>query len=292
MGKGEGLPTTDGPGQGVLAALARILRPLVRLLIARGVPFPAATEVLRSLYVEVASDEFQVEGKRQTDSRVHLLTGVHRKDVKRLREARDAPPAAPRKVSLTSLLIARWTTLDEYRDERGRPRALPRASSDEASFESLVRSINTDIRPRVVLDEWQRLGIADVDDEDRITLRVEAFVPPKGSDEILHFLGRNARDHLAAAVHNVLGDGDPFLERSTVYDQLGEQSVAELRDLAAERGMDALRTVNQRALALQQRDAGLPAATRAMKRISFGAYFFCEDEPPSDDADAAEDGKP
>ncbi len=281
-GPGPALPTSTGPGEGVLDALRRILRPLVRFLIGRSIPFPAATEVLRSLYVEVASDGFSVEGKRQTDSRVHLLTGVHRKDVRRLREARNEPAAPPRKTSLTSVLIARWTTLDEYRDEHGRPRPLPRVADSGESFESLVRSVNTDIRPRVVLDEWERLGLVRVDDDHRVHLRVEAFVPPKGSDEILHFLGRNARDHLAAAVHNVLGEGEPFFERAASYDALTPESVAELRELASERGMDALRAVNRRAMTLQRRDSGKDGA---VQRMGFGAYFFTEDDARSGDED-------
>lgn len=275
--------------RGVLEAWKRLLRPLVRLLIARSVPFPVATEVLRALYVEVASDEFAVEGRRQTDSRVNLLTGVHRKDVRRLREAREAPPEPPRKTSLTSQLIARWTTLDEYRDEDGRPQPLARTAARGASFESLVRSVNTDIRPRVVLDEWERLGIADVDDEGRVHLRVEAFVPPKESEEILHYFARNARDHLSAAVHNVLGAGTPFFERSTAYDQLTPESVEDLREMAAERAMDALRAVNRRAMQLQRRDAGKDTATQ---RMALGAYFFSEDETPAGDEPDEGDGKP
>lgn len=264
----------------VLDALRRILRPLVRLLITRSIPFPVATEVLRRLYVETAASEFSVDGKRPTDSRVHLLTGVHRKDVKRLRGERHDPASPPKKASLTSLLIAQWTTLDEYRDDEGRPLALQRAGRDSISFESLVRSVNTDIRPRVVLDEWLRLGIASVDDDGHVHLRVEAFVPPQGSDEILHYLGRNSGDHLGAAVHNVLGEGRPFLERSTSYDGLSSESVEELRELAERHGMEALRAVNRRAMALQRRDEGRADATR---RMSFGAYFFDEDAAANDD---------
>lgn len=259
----------------VLDALRRILRPLVRLLITRSIPFPVATEVLRRLYVEIAAAEFAVDGKRPTDSRVHLLTGVHRKDVKRLRNERHDPASPPKKSSLTSLLIAQWTTLDEYRDADGRPLALPRAGRDTTSFESLVRSVNTDIRPRVVLDEWQRLGIAEVDDDGRVRLRVEAFVPPQGSDEILHYLGRNSGDHLSAAVHNVLGEGRPLFERAASYDHLTAEAVEELRTLAERHGMEALRTVNRRAMALQRRDEGRDGATH---RMSFGAYFLDEDE--------------
>lgn len=277
MAKREALDPSapGGPGQALLDALRRLLRPLVRLMIARSVPFTVVTEILRTLYVEVAEDDFGVGTKRQTDSRIHLLTGVHRKDVRRLRAERaEATSAQPRKASLTSLLIARWTTLEEYRDENGRPRSLPRVGDDAASFESLVRSVNTDIRPRVILDEWLRLGLATVEG-DAVHLNVEAFVPPKGSDELLFFFGRNLHDHIGSAVANVLGEGEPMLERSAAYDQLSPDSVAELRALAAERGMQALREVNTRAMALQRRDAGGSDATA---RMSFGAYFFAETE--------------
>lgn len=277
-------PTSSTPGQAVLVALRRVLSPLVRFLIARSIPFSVATEVLRSLYVEIAEDDFCVDGKKQTDSRVHLLTGVHRKDVRRLREARHAPGLAPRKASLTSVLIARWTTFDEYRDENGRPQPLARAAEHGSSFDSLVRSVSTDIRPRVVLDEWLRLGIARVDEEDRVHLSVEAFVPPKDSEEILHFFGRNSHDHIAAAVHNVLGQGDPLFERAAAYDQLTPDSVAQLRRVAGEKGMDALRDVNRRAMKLQRRDAGKADATH---RMSFGAYFFTENEAPRTQPQAA-----
>ena len=282
-----------GPPEALLHALARMLTPVVRLLISRSVALGTVTELLKRLYVEVADDEFWVEGKRQTDSRLHLLTGVHRKDVRRLRLERQEPSAAtPKRTSLSSTLIASWTTLDEYRDRKGKLLALSRAAGDGPSFEDLVRSVSTDIRPRAVLDEWQRLGIVDVDEDDRVHLRVDAFVPPKESEEILHYLGRNTGDHLATAVHNVIGSEDPRLERSTSWNQLTPQSIGELRDLASEHGMDALRAVNKRASALQRRDAGAKRRAGATHRMSFGAWFFSENESDEEDRKPkAEDAK-
>ena len=67
--------------------VARLLRPLVRLFVARGITFPALTNLLRELYVNVAEYDFALPGKEQTDSRVSLLTGIHRKEVRRLRGA-------------------------------------------------------------------------------------------------------------------------------------------------------------------------------------------------------------
>jgi hypothetical protein len=274
---------TDQVPRSLRSALRRLLRPLVRLLIARGVPFPFASNVLRGLYVEVAVEEFPVHGKPQTDSRITLLTGVHRKDVKRLRGSAQRESRAPRSASLGSQLIARWTTLAEYRDENGRPKPLPRLPKDtEASFESLVRSVNTDIRPRVVLDEWLRLGLAQLDEQDQVHLNTDAFVPAKGSEEMAYYLGRNLADHAGAAVSNMLGAGEPLLERSVSYNNLSDAAVDELNTMARQRGMQVLQELNARALQLQQRDSGEPDARH---RMSFGVYFFRERQPAEDSED-------
>lgn len=271
---------------GLGAALQRILRPLVRFLITRSIPFPFISNLIRGVYVDVADREFPLAGKRQTDSRITLLTGVHRKDVKRLRAQRYPALRPSQAASLGSQLIARWTTLSEYLDAQGQPQPLPRlAQTDAPSFESLVRSLSTDIRPRAVLDEWLRLGIARIDDQDRVCLNVQAFIPPPGSEEMAYYFGRNLHDHVAAAVHNMLGKQEAFLERSVNYNNLSPAAVTELTELAQRRGMEVLQEVNARALQLQQQDAGLADASR---RINFGLYVFAEDEsvePAEEDDD-------
>lgn len=273
----------------LVAGLSRIFRPLARLLISRELLFPFVSALLRGAYVDIAEREFPIEGKRQTDSRVTLLTGVHRKDVKRLRQQRHLALRPPRAAALGSQLVARWTTLPEYADEHGAPRPLPRlASAGEAhSFEALVRSVSTDIRPRAVLDEWLRLGIAEVDERDRVRLKVQAFVPRPGSEEIEYYFGRNLHDHVAAAVHNLLGEPEPFLDRSVGYNNLSREAIAQLTELARRRGMEVLQELNAQALRLQQRDSGQPGASH---RFNFGVYLFAEDEEaqpaeePEDDA--------
>ncbi|MEO1550705.1 MAG: hypothetical protein AAFR93_09770, partial [Pseudomonadota bacterium] len=62
--------------------LDRVLRPLVRLAIARGVLFPDLAQCLRRLYVEAAVARGQ---GRVTDSRISVLTGLQRREIARLR---------------------------------------------------------------------------------------------------------------------------------------------------------------------------------------------------------------
>ncbi|MEM9177577.1 MAG: DUF6502 family protein, partial [Myxococcota bacterium] len=73
----------------VVRMLRRMLRPLVRLLVSQQIPYPLLAQLVKRLYVEVATEDFALEGKRVTVSRLSLLTGIHRREVKRIQE--DAP---------------------------------------------------------------------------------------------------------------------------------------------------------------------------------------------------------
>ena len=76
-------------------ALKAVLRPLVKMMIARGVTAPSAYRLLKEVYVESAEADFSEErGARPTDSRISVLTGIHRRDVKALRGGPDEKSAS------------------------------------------------------------------------------------------------------------------------------------------------------------------------------------------------------
>lgn len=258
----------------LLTALRHLLRPLVRLLVARGITYPMLGELLKQVYVDVADRDFRLDGRPATDSRVSLLSGVHRKDVRRLRGTTPAGEETRfESVALGAQLIAAWSTRREFCGAKGQPRPLARLASQggKRSFEALAASVSKDIRARSVLDELVRLGVAEVDAKDRVALRAPAFVPSRGFDEKAFYLGHNVHDHLAAAAQNLLADEPQFLERSVHYNALDPASVPELAALAGEEGMKALRAVNRKAAACEARDA---KRTAPKQRINFGIYFF------------------
>jgi len=261
----------------VMAAIRYLLRPLVRLLLSHGVSFQAFCDLVRSVYVKVADEEFKLASRPQTDSRISLLTGIHRREVNRLRNESVTKVDLPQHSSMSSLLLTIWSGHPEYLDEQGLPVPLPRLASNgkDRSFESLVQSVSKDFRPRVVLDEWLRQGVATLDKDDRVYLVADAFVQPQGAEEKIYYFGQNIHDHLAATVHNLTGGGPPFLERCVFYDKLSAESVRELADYARGVGMRALHSVNKRAAELQKRDHG---RQDAVYRTNFGVYNFNEAE--------------
>ena len=93
------------------------------------------------------------------------------------------------------VVVAVWMGSPQYLDADGQPLPLARFASEGGalSFEALVAGVNSDIRSRVVLDEWLRLGVASIDDAGRVQLVRSAFVPSAGLSEIADDL-KNSTD--------------------------------------------------------------------------------------------------
>lgn len=269
--------------QNLQGPLARLLRPLVRLCIRGGMTFPTLAQLLRELYVNVAEHDFVLDKKEQTDSRVTLLTGIHRKEVARLRGAGAPVNETPPALSRTSAIIARWIAAPEFTGADGNPRPLPRtASGDAPSFESLVTSITKDVRPRAVLDEWLDRNLVTLNASDEIVLVDSGFVPRGDDDRKWHYLGRNLHDHIAAATDNVSTATPRFLERAVHYDGISPKLAARLEVRSRELAMEVLKTLNREANRALAKDEG------GNCRWNFGVYIYREtaDTPNHDDRDA------
>ncbi|AYC33038.1 hypothetical protein D3880_11990 [Pseudomonas cavernae] len=263
----------------LLPALKHVMRPLVRLMLKKGVTYTRFADLLKEIFVDVAEREFRLDDKPPTDSRISLLTGVHRKDVRRLRAKAVGRAAGPSEdFSFGAHLVSVWLNNSPFCERPGRPLPLDRLASigGQCSFDGLVAQVSKDIRARVVLDEWLRLGIVRMDDQDRVLLETMAFIPTRGFDEKAAYFQHNLHDHASAAVHNLTEDGAPFFERSVHYDSLSSTGVDQLREAVSAEGMQVLIGFNQLAAELEARDAPNP---NARQRITIGLYFYTEPNP-------------
>ncbi|GAA3935984.1 DUF6502 family protein [Litoribacillus peritrichatus] len=274
-------PNAAEPPKAVIKALKKVLTPLVRLLLSFQITLPYLIELLKSTYVDVADRDFKLDNKKQTDARISLLTGVHRKDTRRLRNQTDNEEEHSA-AGIGSQLVANWISKPEYLDESGEPRRLAFKAKanepDEADFEHLVQSVcKQDMRARVILDEWLRLGMASLIDDHWVELNKKAFLPDSSLDEKAFFLGMNVADHLEAASTNLRSEQPPFLERCVYYDGLSEASIQELKVMAENQGMELLQALNKKAIELKEKDQ--LKNTSSTLRMNTGLYFFSE---PSD----------
>lgn len=289
-------PSAPEPGEPLLDDVAVMLAPLVRWLIAQGVPLAGLTTTLRQLYLDEARDELARRGRRVTDSAVSVLTGVHRKEVKAHLQARreGGRPAARLSPTPAAMLFTRWITDPDFREaglgerEPSRPMRVLARQGPAPSFESLARDVSSDVHPRTLLAELERLGLVRVEG-DEVHRLADRFVISGRDRAAVQAMAVNVADHLATAVHN-LGCEEPAarrLEQSVFAEGLSEAAVAELGDLARALWAPALETMAREAGARLRAEAAAHLAGEhesatdgdtapATARLRFGVYYHHE----------------
>ena len=273
-------------------AIRRMLRPVVRQLIAYGVTYPAFNRIVRQLYIEVADQHFALPFKRQTDSRVALVTGINRKEVSQLRRRRKTVKVDSVEVEDTVMthVIGRWMAGPPYADAAGHPHRLPYESESAraASFARLVRQVGPDVPVRSVLDELLHIGVVELLPDGDVCLREEAHVPAADAEGKLTLLGSDPAEVFSTIVHNIEHPDAPRLQRKVVYDNIGADAVPELSTAARELGEEFIHRANA-LLASYDRDRNPNAPGGKRLRIVLGTYYFEEDAAPPATPPAAKD---
>jgi hypothetical protein len=92
----------------VLKAIEYLLFPLVRLVIARSISYGSLTDIIKFVMVKEAEQQLKLKNTEAiSDSRISIVTGIHRREVKRVRamKVNDVSIYEP---SLASQVVARW----------------------------------------------------------------------------------------------------------------------------------------------------------------------------------------
>ena len=265
--------------ENLLLAMRRLLRPIVRLLIQKNVTLQVLIDILKETYVGVAEETLQADLSKVTDSHISLITGVHRKDVKKYRNLNTPEDTASAPMTTGAEVIARWTGQDRYIDKEGEPLPLPYTNKEcpEFSFTALADSVSKiNIRANVLLEEFLRLGIVEHNPvTDLVTLKKDSYIPNQSQADQLYYFGANGADHLAASVSNILSGKPLYFDRSVYHDGLTKESVEILRSTATTQAMKALKLINKKAFELSENDKG---KKDARFRINLGSYFFTDTE--------------
>lgn len=255
------------------AAMLKILRPIVRVLLKHGVSHAEFSELARKAYVDVAFTDFRIGGRKQTVSRVAVLTGLSRKEVVRLQYIADAGPLAEKgPLNRAARVITGWTIDPEFRDAQGQPLPLP-STGDGASFATLIKRYSGDITAGAILDELVHVGAVELRDE-LLFLCTQAYVPRKSELEKLKIMGVCAADFLNTLEHNVSTPAaDAHFQRALIYHDLPREVVEEFKTLSAEKASALLLELNQW-LAQKKRATAKRPLFSARLKTGLGIYFF------------------
>ena len=117
---------------------------LVRTLLRNGLSYGEFDQVARQCYVDVAYRDFAPAGKKQTVSNVAILTGLNRKEVKKLAERDlEQPSSENRQYNRVVRVLGGWINDARYLRSDGIPRDLDYDGLD--SFSDLVKRYSGDM---------------------------------------------------------------------------------------------------------------------------------------------------
>ncbi len=263
----------------IARALARLLTPLVRIMLRYGVSCGAFTDLLRRVYVTVAERDFAVAGRKQTTSRIAVLTGLNRKEVARLRRLEpDEPDALDERYNRAARVMTGWLRDPDFRDPAGGPADLP--LEGDSGFTALVRRYSGDMPVRAVLDELERVGAVARTGDGRITAVEHGYVPAGDDADKLRILGTDTRDLIATIDHNLAEPADwARFQRKVAYDNVPAEHVEAFRAYAAERSQALLEELDAW-LAARDRDAGPSSASDDGRRVRVGLGIHQIEEWP------------
>ena len=266
-------------------AVYKLMRPLVRILLRNGVPYGAFTDIAKRAYVDVASKEFGVPGKKQTNSRVATITGLSRKEIQRvinLNLSGEIDQDMVVRYNRAARVVYGWVHDNAYSGENGQSADLP-FEGDSPSFSSLVKCYSGDVPPRAILDELLQVGVAERLDNGKIKLLERAYIPTKGESEKLAILGRDVAGLIATMDKNIYSVDDTlYFQRKVFYDNLSEEAALEFHKFLLNKGQPMLEEFDQW-MAKHDRDANPQAGGTGRKAVGVGLYFFEEElqpEPP------------
>lgn len=221
----------------VLKALLTALRPIAKMLLRNGVGFREFNEISKAAFVDVATQDYGLRGRPTNISRVAVMTGLTRKEVRRIRDKIDSgEESAVSKTTPLGAVLSSWYAQNDFLDSSGNPKALL-FDGDMPSFTDIVKRAGGDIPPGAMRTELKRIGAIE-ETAEGLLRPVKRYASPVGEDEQLVEGLVNGLFPLASAVaynSDPSRTAEPWVQRTVLTDAVRREDISRLRRISHDR---------------------------------------------------------
>lgn len=261
----------------IQAFFLRLLRPVAKIMLRHGVSYRDLADLCKRVYVAAATDEYGVDGRPTNVSRVAMLTGMTRRDVRAVRLGLDQKEEQTlAKMNSATRILSGWYQDPEFSNPDGKP--LPLAESGSSpNFAELSRRYAGDIPVTATLKELKSAGAVKEDKHGRLVAQTRYFMPASNTPSTAETILRSG-----SVLEDVGNTVDYNLNRSPVEQSRFEgratnpnihaDNVDEFRAFIEKEGQHFLEKVDQW-LSSHEVDntEGKPPETL---RLGIGAYWI------------------
>ena len=237
-----------------LGFLGAVLEPVIRLVLRTGVTWKEFAELSKAKFVEVATADFGIRGRPTNISRVAILTGMDRRDVRKLRK----PPeeVAPKGYqSKASQILAAWHHEPEFVNTDGQPVLLP-VEGEGPTFSTLVRRYAPALPVKAMVKELRSAQAIEELSDGRLRALKRTFVPSGVSVERLRLWSSVLSDVANTIEHNFSRDPrEPVrFERRALHLRVDRNALPEFRELLEKEGQALLERIDDWLVAHQAKE--------------------------------------
>ena len=255
----------------VIRSCRRFLRPIIRFLLRQGVLWSVFSELAKEVFVDVAREEYGIDGRPTNNSRVAMLTGLSRREVGRVRDVllEEASSDYERQGNRMAKILTGWHTDADFANPDGTPRDL---SADE--FSELLNRFAGDLPHTAVRKEMLTHGLIEKQAHGDLRVLHRDYVYSTLDPEIIRQMGIALHDHAATLDHNLNPERASQLRFERLADNasIPEHKVGAFHAYVEERGLEFLQDVDAW-LSKHQLDDQDKGAGRAV-RLGAGAYLI------------------
>ena len=261
--------------QRIHQALLRTLKPLIRLLYRFRISYGVFAEAARYVYVDTARKELLKEGKKASNSRISVVTGIPRNEITRLSEQGNLESGT--NVNRAGRVVSGWVTEKEYQDPKtGKPRDLP-VEGASPSLEELVKNHSGGIPLKALLAELLDSGCVRKVEDGVVRLVLFGYLPKTDLVVKLEQVTEDVADLLDTVYNNWNEDRDNNrLQLTARCDNLPEEALDVIRTLCTEKGHVLLQEVLAQ-LSAYDRDQNTSVFGTGRKKAGLGMYYFESD---------------
>jgi hypothetical protein len=159
--------------------ILRLLAPVVRAVVKSGVTYKEFCLLSKATYIETVSKDYGIRGRPTNTSRISLITGIDRKEIKRIKNRLETDTLLDESEKfdnrLTQILEA-WHSTPQYVDENFLPKALT-LEGNSPSFLSLAKIFGGDVPLHAIYKELLLGGAIELQENGLIRPLTTRFLP-------------------------------------------------------------------------------------------------------------------
>jgi hypothetical protein len=230
----------------ILDALGRLLEPIVLRLLKSGITWREFADLAKVKFVQVATNEFGIRGRPTNASRVAILTGIDRRDVRKVRLATAKQPTLdPGFMSKPTQVLEGWFHDPNFRAARGEPRDLQVSEGDD-SFAALVRRYAPGIPHVAMIKELRAVGAIEELPDGRLRALKRNYIPRELTDNQIRLWGSVLQDVGTTLEHNIARDDtdSPRFERRAISLRVDAKALPQFREFLEKEGQAFLERID------------------------------------------------